>query len=152
MEEGKEVGLAEERQQYSELTPLYLFPDRVAANSSENKMTLNNLATLFGPNLLRPSGTNPMEMNAAAVDIVTPVSLVLYFLNCPEEYFDENLFRSPEASSLGSRRDKKRESRKKLNIVDEEDGGSLPRRRSKRESSRNPKSKNIKVGSKESVI
>lgn len=114
-------------------------------------MTLNNLATLFGPNLLRPSGTNPMEMNAAAVDIVTPVSLVLYFLNCPEDYFDESLFRSPEISSLGSRRDKKRESRKKLNLVEEEDGGSLPRRRSKRES-RNPKSKSIKVGSKESVI
>ena len=114
-------------------------------------MTLNNLATVFGPNLLRPGNTNPMELNFAVMDVVTPVSVVLYFLNCSEEYFDENLFRSPEASSAGSsRREKKREnSRKKLNIVEEEDlfGGV-----SRRKSTRSTKGKSINTNSKESVI
>ena len=61
-------------------------------------MTLNNLATIFGPNLLRPGG-NSAEINIAAMDVVTPVSVVLYFLNCPEEYFDESLFKSSPEST-----------------------------------------------------
>jgi len=120
-------------------------------------MTLNNLATVFGPNLLRPGNTNPMELNLAVMDVVTPVSVVLYFLNCSEEYFDENLFRSPDASSTGtgsSRREKKREnSRKKLNIVEEEDiFGGVTRRKSRKESAKSPKGKSINTNSKESVI
>lgn len=51
-------------------------------------MTLTNLATIFGPNLLRPGGAG-LEINIAAMDVVTPVSVVLYYLNCPEEYFEE---------------------------------------------------------------
>jgi hypothetical protein len=69
----------------------------VAKHLSENKMSLNNLATIFGPNLLHP-GTTTME--AFLMDVVTPVSVVLFFLNCPEEYFDESLFRaSPDSTA-----------------------------------------------------
>ena len=69
-------------------------------NSSENKMSLNNLATIFGPNLLHPGITT---MEAFMMDVVTPVSMVLFFLNCPEEYFDESLFRaSPDSMAASS--------------------------------------------------
>ena len=72
----------------------------MAVHSTENKMSLNNLATIFGPNLLHP-GTTTME--AFMMDVVTPVSVVLFFLNCPEEYFDENLFRaSPDSTAAPS--------------------------------------------------
>lgn len=64
-------------------------------------MTHTNLATIFGPNLLRPGGTGT-EMNAAAMDVVTPVSVVLYYLNCPEEYFDESPRMSPDSSAAGT--------------------------------------------------
>ena len=80
-------------------TYIFTLFHRVAANSSENKMTLTNLATIFGPNLLRPGGTGP-EINIAAMDVVTPVSVVLYYLNCPEEYFDETSSRnSPDSTA-----------------------------------------------------
>lgn len=37
------------------------------------------------------------------MDVVTPVSVVLFFLNCPEEYFDESLFRaSPDSTAAAS--------------------------------------------------
>ena len=69
-------------------------------HSAENKMSLNNLATIFGPNLLHP-GTTTME--AFMMDVVTPVSVVLFFLNCPEEYFDESLFRaSPDSTAAAA--------------------------------------------------
>lgn len=74
----------------------------MAANSDDNKMTLTNLATIFGPNLLRPGGAG-LDINIAAMDVVTPVSVVLYFLNCPEEYFDEGSARtSPDSTGIGS--------------------------------------------------
>ena len=58
-------------------------------------MTLTNLATIFGPNLLQPGGDGS-QIN---MDVVTPVSVVLYFLNCPEEYFDEGSNRtSPDST------------------------------------------------------
>ena len=61
---------------------------RVAANSELNKMNLNNLATLFGPNLLRPAPENSL-LNMAAVDVATPVNVLMFFLSCPEEILDE---------------------------------------------------------------
>ena len=53
-------------------------------------MTLNNLATVFGPNLFRPgySEDEPPNM-AAAFDIMSPVNTLMFFLTCPEEVFDE---------------------------------------------------------------
>ena len=65
-------------------------------------MSLNNLSTVFGPNLLSPGG-NEMKM-----DVVTPVSVVLFFLNCPEEFFDETLFGQSELSSSTSSSNKSR--------------------------------------------
>ena len=67
-------------------------------NSSENKMSLNNLATIFGPNLLRAAC-----MENFLMDVVTPVNVVLFFLHCSEEYFDESLFRgSPDSTAASS--------------------------------------------------
>lgn len=90
---------------YSRTGPLFkgitFLPHRVAANSQHNKMTLTNLATIFGPNLLRPGGAGS-EINVAAMDVVTPVSVVLYYLNCPEEYFDEGSNKtSPDSTAVG---------------------------------------------------
>ena len=78
-------------------TPPSLFqPHRVGANAKENKMTLTNLATVFGPNLLHPGISEPAHLNMMAMDVVTPVSVVLYYLNCPDEFFDEIQTASPE--------------------------------------------------------
>ena len=98
------------------------FSNRVAANSSENKMTLNNLATVFGPNLLRPAAKTIEAQTAAQIDVVTPVNVVLYYLNCPEDIFDESLFRcSPNSSGASGKREGK--SKKMLTPVEEEDSG-----------------------------
>ena len=48
-------------------------------------MTLTNLATVYGPNLLHPGN---LETGVFNMDVVTPVSVVLYYLNCPEEFFE----------------------------------------------------------------
>lgn len=66
----------------------------VAAEAELNKMNLNNLATVFGPNLLRP-GTN--QTAAAAWDVISPVNVLMFFLTCPMEVYDD-----PSSSSAGS--------------------------------------------------
>ena len=78
-------------------------PHRVADNSVENKMSLNNLSTVYGPNLLSPGGNEMMHM-----DVVTPVSVVLFFLNCPEEFFDESLYGQSDLSTSTSSSNKSR--------------------------------------------
>ncbi len=72
-------------------------------------MTLTNLATVFGPNLLHPGNSDASVFN---MDVVTPVSVVLYYLNCPEEFFDEipesspeNTAGSPRSATEGRRRE-----------------------------------------------
>ncbi len=77
-------------------------PHRVANNAIENKMSLNNLSTVYGPNLLSPGG-DEMRM-----DVVTPVSVVLFFLNCPEEFFDESLYGQSDLSTSTSSSNKSR--------------------------------------------
>ena len=137
-------------------------------------MSLNNLSTVFGPNLLSPGG-DEMKM-----DVVTPVSVVLFFLNCPEEFFDESLFgNSPQSTSTSSsnksrntggrgsfasgEREAKRDSTSKLipgkrPSVDEQDFSlsSTPNRllrRSKRRSNKLLTSvKSPQVSGKESVV
>lgn len=59
-------------------------------------MTLTNLATVYGPNLLHPGTAEPAYLSMMAMDVVTPVSVVLYYLNCPEEFFDDIPNPSPE--------------------------------------------------------
>ena len=71
-------------------------------------MTLNNLSTVYGPNLLRPATATTSTGETTAVDIITPVSVVLYYLNCSEEYYDEDLFKSSSDTATG--RDSRRES------------------------------------------
>ena len=75
---------------FVQLFLLLYFSDSVAAHAEYNKMTLNNLATVFGPNLFRPGTSEDDPPNiAAAFDIMSPVNTLMFFLNCPEEVFDE---------------------------------------------------------------
>ncbi|XP_040897994.1 PH_BCR_vertebrate and RhoGAP_Bcr domain-containing protein [Toxotes jaculatrix] len=62
---------------------------RVAENESVNKMSLHNLATVFGPTLLRPSekdskisnSTQPISMNDSwSLEVMAQVQVLLYFL------------------------------------------------------------------------
>ncbi|XP_075687884.1 breakpoint cluster region protein [Rhinoderma darwinii] len=74
------------------LTFLYLLDHlkRVAEKESQNKMSLHNLATVFGPTLLRPSEkdskipTNPTQPISMAdswsLEVMSQVQVLLYFL------------------------------------------------------------------------
>ncbi|XP_057686965.1 PH_BCR_vertebrate and RhoGAP_Bcr domain-containing protein isoform X1 [Corythoichthys intestinalis] len=63
---------------------------RVAENESYNKMSLHNLATVFGPTLLRPSekdtkitinSSQPISMNDSwSLEVMAQVQVLLYFL------------------------------------------------------------------------
>uniref|UniRef100_A0A8C6WZL4 Si:dkey-91m11.5 n=1 Tax=Neogobius melanostomus TaxID=47308 RepID=A0A8C6WZL4_9GOBI len=60
---------------------------RVAENESINKMSLHNLATVFGPTLLRPSekdsklNSSPISMNDCwSLEVMSQVQVLLYFL------------------------------------------------------------------------
>ncbi|TDH12459.1 hypothetical protein EPR50_G00046640 [Perca flavescens] len=62
---------------------------RVAENESINKMSLHNLATVFGPTLLRPSekdskisnSSQPISMNDSwSLEVMSQVQVLLYFL------------------------------------------------------------------------
>ncbi|KAK2837702.1 hypothetical protein Q5P01_014914 [Channa striata] len=62
---------------------------RVADNESINKMSLHNLATVFGPTLLRPSekdskisnSSQPLSMNDSwSLEVMAQVQVLLYFL------------------------------------------------------------------------
>uniref|UniRef100_A0A3Q3A1N2 BCR activator of RhoGEF and GTPase n=1 Tax=Kryptolebias marmoratus TaxID=37003 RepID=A0A3Q3A1N2_KRYMA len=62
---------------------------RVAENESVNKMSLHNLATVFGPTLLRPSekdsktptSSQPISMNDSwSLEVMAQVQVLLYFL------------------------------------------------------------------------
>lgn len=61
------------------------FPLRVAENESINKMSLHNLATVFGPTLLRPSekdskisnSSQPISMNDSwSLEVMAQVKLL----------------------------------------------------------------------------
>lgn len=89
-------------------------------------MTLNNLSTVFGPNLLSPGG------NELKMDVVTPVSVVLFFLNCPEEYFDESLYSQSDLSTSTSSSNKSRNTGGRGSFAERRDSNSgvvIPLRR-----------------------
>lgn len=89
----------------------------VAAESETNKMTLNNLATLFGPNLLRPGS----QSAAAAFDVMSPVNVLMFFLVCPIEVYDD-----PNSSnSAPSSASKKSKKRQELLPLEGEDASSI---------------------------
>ncbi|KAL5477962.1 hypothetical protein EMCRGX_G024828 [Ephydatia muelleri] len=104
-------------------TAIFLFRHlrRVAQQSATNKMTLPNLATVFGPNLLRPADTSD-SISHAALDVRTPVSVLLYFLNCPDDFFDESVIGSSphQTGSSSGMRSKEKRDRKKLAMMEEE--------------------------------
>ncbi|XP_019620568.1 PREDICTED: LOW QUALITY PROTEIN: active breakpoint cluster region-related protein-like [Branchiostoma belcheri] len=59
---------------------------RVAEKEEVNKMNINNLSTVFGPTLLRPSEANsPSDMSSAAFvgDVLTQVGVLQYLLMLP---------------------------------------------------------------------
>ncbi|XP_025752693.1 breakpoint cluster region protein isoform X3 [Oreochromis niloticus] len=73
------------------LTFLFLLDHlkRVAENESINKMSLHNIATVFGPTLLRPSekdsklssSSQPISMNDCwSLEVMAQVQVLLYFL------------------------------------------------------------------------
>lgn len=58
---------------------------RVNQFESQNKMSLNNLATVFGPNMLRPgtisSGTNVADnFTAGTIDVMAQADILRFFL------------------------------------------------------------------------
>ena len=90
-------------------------------------MNLNNLSTLFGPNLLRPASQEESLLNMAAVDVATPVNVLMFFLSCPEEVFDEAQMNTSPASTASTGRGRRRDSRKKLTWIEEDDGARFVR-------------------------
>lgn len=56
---------------------LMKFLHDVQLNSEHNKMTPNNLGTVFGPNILRPSSEDPMVMMECASILTQFVSIVI---------------------------------------------------------------------------
>jgi len=75
------------------LTTLYLFEHlrRISLLESENKMGVNNLATVFGPTVLRPSSSdkendqgnscNVGTFDIGALDVMSQVGIFRYFLS-----------------------------------------------------------------------
>ena len=61
----------------------YAFCIRLSEHSEQNKMGLNNLATVFGPNILRPSAssrTDPQDLAQGTLDVMSQVSIFLWFV------------------------------------------------------------------------
>ncbi|KAG5837575.1 hypothetical protein ANANG_G00240790 [Anguilla anguilla] len=78
---------------------------RVAEKEPVNKMSLLNLATIFGPTLLRPSeesrrGHIALLSDLWSHDVMAQVQVLLYYLQCPSVSFSE-LKRSALYSSDG---------------------------------------------------
>ena len=78
---------------------LLLIVCRVADYSNENKMTLTNLATLFGPNLIRPGKRENRELEAT-LDIMSQVGVLMYYLSLPSEMYDITEWQRTSPSTL----------------------------------------------------
>lgn len=103
--EGLSITDAEEKELYmcdvvqelpkvNRMTALYLFGHlrRVALQESQNKMGLNNLATVFGPTVLRPPSSSSVDkenersscnvgtFDIGALDVMSQVGIFRYFL------------------------------------------------------------------------
>lgn len=55
---------------------------RVAEWSNHNKMTLTNLATVFGPNVLKPPEENDATNMMGALDVASQVGLGVRVFSC----------------------------------------------------------------------
>lgn len=66
---------------------IQFLPSRISQSELQNKMSLHNLATVFGPTLLRPAlkETEPQSMEAmfsqGARDAMMQTGILLYLLN-----------------------------------------------------------------------
>lgn len=94
---------------YTLYLPFPILPS-VASHSDENKMTLQNLATVFGPNLLRPGGPRgaPGTLDVSAMDVVSPVKILVFFMECPEEIYQEPQSLSNSGSGQRNARNSKK--------------------------------------------
>lgn len=54
----------------------------MSEHQEQNKMGQNNLATVFGPNVLRPSSadTDPTDLAKGTLDVMSQVGIFLWFL------------------------------------------------------------------------
>lgn len=85
--------------------PQYLFCNllhRVAEHCSENKMTLGNLATVFGPNLIRPASSHG-DMTLESLDVMSQVGVLHYFLTLPTEMLDSSAWKRSSPATLKKR-------------------------------------------------
>ena len=81
---------------------LYSCVHRVAEHSSENKMTLGNLSTVFGPNLIRPATTQG-DMTLESLDVMSQVGVLHYFLTLPPEMLDSSAWKRSSPGTLRKR-------------------------------------------------
>lgn len=69
------------------LTSIYLLDHlrRLSDHQEQNKMGQNNLATVFGPNVLRPSSSSsgePTDLAQGTLEVMSQVGIFLWFLKC----------------------------------------------------------------------
>ena len=74
----------------------------MAEHSSENKMTLGNLSTVFGPNLIRPATTQG-DMTLESLDVMSQVGVLHYFLTLPPEMLDSSAWKRSSPGTLRKR-------------------------------------------------
>ena len=75
---------------------MFVFVCRVSQSQHVNKMSLQNLATVYGPTLLRPAASQvemtPIQMlTAGARDAMLQMEILLYFLTLAESGYDLTL-------------------------------------------------------------
>ena len=89
---------------------------RVAEHCGENKMTLGNLATVFGPNLIRPA-TSQGDMTLESLDVMSQVGVLHYFLTLPSEMLDSSAWKRSSPGTL----------RKRIRNLSDQPGSASPR-------------------------
>ena len=62
-------------------------------------MSLTNLATVFGPNLVRPGRREGSEVEAT-LNIMSQVGVLMYFLKLPSEMYDTLEWQRTSPSTL----------------------------------------------------
>lgn len=65
-------------------------------------MTLTNLATLFGPNLIRPGKKENRELEGT-LDIMSQVGVLMYYLSLPSDMYDITEWQRTSPSTLRER-------------------------------------------------
>ena len=79
-------------------------------------MTLGNLATVFGPNLIRPA-TSQGDMTLESLDVMSQVGVLHYFLTLPSEMLDSSAWKRSSPGTL----------RKRIRNLSDQPGSASPR-------------------------